>query len=253
MEYVLITGASGGIGYELSRIFCRNGYGLIMVSSDSGRLARARARLEQEFNMPITAYVQDLSYPGAAENLFARLKKDTITIDILVNNAGCGLAGPAETIDFKSEEAMMALNMVTPAELIKLFLPGMYERGRGKILNVSSIGCFQPGPFTAAYFASKAFLTSYSRAVRFEAKRKGVDICVLCPGATDTDFFVKEGAKTPRNAMNPEKTAAYAFRKLMKNREIIIPGLLNRIMVKFPVRLKMISVAGKKSGGMIRD
>ncbi|QQO09965.1 SDR family NAD(P)-dependent oxidoreductase [Breznakiella homolactica] len=247
MKYAMITGATGGIGYELARVFCREGCGVVIVSSDSERLENTKRKLEKEFGAAVTAYEQDLSLPGAAVSVYSRVKADGITPDVLVNNAGFGLAGAADNIDFEHEERMMVLNMISLSQLTRLALTDMYERRSGKILNVSSIGGFQPGPYTASYFAGKAFVTSYSRAVRFEARKKNIDVCILCPGATRTGFFRKEGTETPSNAMDPETTARYAYRQLMKNREFIIPGFLNRIMVQFPVRLKMVYVARSKA------
>jgi short-subunit dehydrogenase len=122
----------------------------------------------------------------------------------------------------------------------------MYKRKQGKILNVASIGGFQPGPYTSTYFASKAFVINYSRAIRFEARKQNVDVCVLCPGTTKTDFFRKEGVETPSNAMSAEKVAQYAYLKFLKNKEIIIPGFTNRILLLLPTIIKMFGIAHKK-------
>ena len=163
-----------------------------------------------------------------------------------MNNAGFGLVGATNEIDLKQDEQMIIINTLNLVILTKLFIAEMYKCGQGKILNVASTGAFQPGPYTSTYFASKAFVLSYSRAIRYEAKSKGVQISTLCPGATRTNFFVREGTVTPTNSMTAEKVAQIAFSGLMKNKEIIIPGLKNRLLQLFPTKIKMISVARMK-------
>lgn len=134
---------------------------------------------------------------------------------------------------------MIQLNVTTPVCLCKLFLRDMYENGRGKILNVASTGAFQPGPYTSTYFASKSFLYSYSRAIRQEAAARGVIVSTLCPGTTRTKFFEKAGQKTPIWAMSAEKTAKIAVDGLMRNRGIIVPGVINNILRIVPSGVKM--------------
>lgn len=190
MENVLITGGTSGIGYALARIFAANKYNLILVSSNYENLKIASQKLQSEFPVTINIFEQDLSELKAAENLYTRIQAENINVDILVNNAGYGLVGATEQINFQDDEKMMILNMLSPVALCKLFLPHMYEKQHGSILNISSTGAFQPGPFTSTYFASKAFVLSYSKAVRFEAKKYGVRVCTLCPGATRTNFLL---------------------------------------------------------------
>ena len=151
--------------------------------------------------------------------------------------------GATEEVDFQKDRGLMILNMISLTELCKLFLRDMYQRKRGKILNIASTGAFQPGPYTATYYASKSYVLSYSRAIRREAKKKGVQICTLCPGTTDTEFFHKTGRETPKGAMSPEKTAEYAYRKLMRNKEIAVPGIINQFLRIFPVKIKIFFVA----------
>jgi len=246
MDNVLITGGTSGIGYALAKVFATNKYNVIIVSSNDERLKAAQQSLEDEFSVPIKIYEQDLSQLGAAKELYSKVQSDNIDIDILVNNAGYGLVGRTEEIDFGKDEHMMVLNMISLAELCKLMLPDMYSRRHGKILNVSSTGAFQPGPFTATYFASKAFVLSYSRAIRYEAKDKGIQVCALCPGATKTNFFNSEGTKIPNSAMSAEEVANYAYKQLMNNKSVSISGFINKVMQAFPTNIKMISVAKMK-------
>lgn len=243
MEYCLITGATSGIGYALAKVFAEHGYGLILVSSDFKHLKDKKYELNDIYDVPILIYEQDLSELKAAECLYARLKKEGVDISILVNNAGIGLVGRSETIDLYKDEKLMILNMITPTQLCKLFIS---DRKRGRILNVSSIGAFQPGPYTAAYYASKAYLLSYSRAIRYEAD-KNIHICTLCPGSTATPFFEKIGKPVPMLALSAEKVAQLAYKGLMKDKEIIIPGVMNKLMRWIPIKIKMAVIARMKA------
>ncbi|MCY6960122.1 SDR family NAD(P)-dependent oxidoreductase [Clostridium brassicae] len=249
MKYVLITGGTSGIGFELAKNFARDGYGLVIVSASSERLKKAKKKLEDQFKTKVLIYQQNLGNIGAAIQLYSRIKEDKLNISILVNNAGVGLVGSTDKIDLQQDESMMILNIINLVELCKLYISDMYRQGNGKILNVSSTGAFQPGPYTSTYFASKAFVLSYSRAVRYEAKKKGVQVCTLCPGATKTNFFAREGTKTPRSAMTAEEVAGYAYKRFMKNKDITIPGFVNRIQKLLPVKLRMLVVAKIKKYG----
>lgn len=246
MDYVLITGGTSGIGYELARCFAKNSYGIIIAASDMKRLIDTKEKLEKEFGVPILIYQQDLATLGAAGELYENIKSDKLQISILINNAGFGLVGETDEIDFQQDEKMMILNVISLVELCKLFISDMYKLGHGKILNIASTGAFQPGPYTSTYFASKAFVLNYSQAIRYEAKTRRVQVCTLCPGATKTNFFSYEGTITPKSAMAPEIVANYAYHHLMKNKGIMIPGLINNIMKLFPVKFKSYWVARMK-------
>ncbi len=247
MEYALITGSTSGIGYELAKLFVHHGYGVILVSSNEERLRNVKEQLKAINSVPIYTFTQDLCLLGAAQELYNKIKEQEIQISVLINNAGFGLVGATVDIDLLQDESMLIINMINLVELTKLFMPDMLQCKKGKILNVSSTGAFQPGPYTSTYFASKAFVLSYTRAIRYEAKLKGVQISVLCPGATKTNFFNREGTITPSHAMTAEKVASIAYRGLMNNKEVIIPGLKNRLLQLFPLKIKMISVAKMKS------
>ena len=246
MKNVLITGGTSGIGFELARIFARNNYNVFIVSSNQERLNEVKDKLEKEFKNTIEIIEQDLSKIGAALELYNKIKKREVNIDILINNAGYGLVGSSEKIDFQEDEKMIILNVINLVELCKLFLSDMYNQGSGKILNVASIGAFQPGPYSSTYFASKAFVLSYSRAIRYEAKNKGVQVSVLCPGATKTNFYIREGKKAPKYALTPEYVAQYAYKRFMQNKEMFIPGIIIKLMQLFPLKVRMNFVAKMK-------
>jgi short-subunit dehydrogenase len=239
MARVLITGGSGGIGFEMARSFSKRDHNIIINGSNAERLESAKARLEKEFGRAVEAFVQDLSRPDGAKNLYEQIVRAGLEVDILVNNAGIGVVDATEKIDCEADEALMRLNMIALAQLCKLFLPGMYRRGSGKILNVASVAAFQPGPYSSTYFASKAFVLSYTRAVRYEAKNRGVQVCALCPNTTRTGFFDREGMQTPPMCAEPATVAEYAYRELMKNKEIMVPGIMNNLTRIAPTGMKM--------------
>ena len=243
---VLITGGSSGIGLELAKQFAADDYEIILAASNADRLLKAKKTIEDCYHVPVSTYVFDLGKFGMAEKLYEAVKADGHVIDVLVNNAGIGTIGATEQIPLIKDEALMMLNMVTPVVLTKLFLKDMYERKAGKILNVCSTGAYQPGPYTATYYASKSFLLSYSKAVRFEAKQYGVSVCALCPGTTDTGFFTRADSKTPKGAMSAEKVASYAYKHFMRDKAEIIPGVSFRLMKLCPVSVKTAVVAWVK-------
>lgn len=246
MEYVLITGGTSGIGFQLAKNFAKHGYGIIIVSANSERLEKAKQKLEYEFKVSTLIYKEDMGKLGAAIQLYNRIREDNLDVSILVNNAGIGLVGSTDRIDFERDESMMILNCINVVELCKLYITDMYTKGYGKILNVSSTGAFQPGPYTSTYYASKVFVLSYSRAIRYEAKKKGIQVCILCPGATKTNFFDREEKKIPKGAMTAEMVASYAYKKFMKNKEIIVPGTIHKMLRLMPAIFKMMFIAKMK-------
>lgn len=243
MKHVLITGGTSGIGYALAKKFAEEKYSIIIVASNQERLENAKKKLQKEYNVPVYIYRQDLAKIGASEALYQKIDQDNIEIDILINNAGYGQIGSCESVDFQKDRGLMILNMISLTELCNLFLKDMYKKKKGKILNISSTGAFQPGPYTATYFASKSYVLSYSRAIRLEARKRGVQVCTLCPGTTKTEFFHKTGRDTPAGAMSVDRVAAYAYKKLMKNREIAVPGIINKLFRIVPVKIKIFFIA----------
>ena len=243
MAQVLITGGSSGIGLELAKQFAADGYKIILSSSNADRLLAAKETIEKRYHVQVSIYTFDLAKQGMAERLYEAVRAEGHMIDVLVNNAGIGTIGATEQIPLEKDEALMALNMMAPVVLTKLFLKDMYVRQSGRILNVCSTGAYQPGPYTATYYASKSFLLSYTKAVRYEAKAHGVSVCALCPGTTATDFFKRADSKTPKGAMSAERVAAYAYKQFKRGKVEIIPGMIFRIMKLCPVSIKTAVVA----------
>lgn len=231
----LITGASAGIGYELAKVFAREGYTLVLVARQPERLDAVAQELRQTTKGEVRCIAVDLAEPHASDTLYDEVSQSGLTVDVLVNNAGFGLYGPFSSTDLAAESAMMQLNMVALTRLTKLFLPAMMQQREGRILNVASTAAFQPGPLMAVYFATKAYVLSFSEALANELTGSGVTVTVLCPGPTETEFVKRaklESSKLFRNqkVMSAAEVAAIGYQGLMAGQTVVVTGLKNQIM-----------------------
>jgi uncharacterized protein len=235
MKTVVITGASGGIGLALARLFARDGYRIVIVGSDAGRLERAASELEG-LGVQVVQIVQDLSQPGSAQRLWDLVRKQRLVVDVLVNNAGFATAGEFSKTDFSRETQEMQLNMITLTELTKLFLPELKVR-RGKILNVASMAGFLAMPYMAVYAATKAYVLHYSEALAEELSGSGITVSALCPGATRTGFAAQAGLNSSRmysgTLPSADQIAAIGYRGMTAGKRVIICGAGNRMSVVF--------------------
>lgn len=225
---VLITGASGGIGLELTKMFSENEYDLVLVARSKDKLEALSKKLKTK----ATVISLDLSKQDSAEELVSELKKRKLEIDILVNNAGFGSAGEFSEMNEETIIQMMNLNMNTLTILTRKLLPQLIKR-KGKILNVASTAAFQPGPYMTVYYATKAYVLSFSEALNEELKGKVV-VSALCPGATKTGFAKRAGVAGKlifKNTMNSQEVALKAYSGLMKEKRIIVTGFKNKVMV----------------------
>lgn len=233
-NYVLITGASSGIGYELAKLFKRDGYNLILVARDKEKLQMAVDKLNNEKNKIIMLDV-DLSREDEVDKLIKYINKNEIDINILVNNAGIGLFGEFAEIDWKTEEKLIDINIKALTKLTKYFLPKMIEKKSGGILNVASTAAFASGPRMATYYASKAYVLNLTEAIHEEVKEYGINISCLCPGPVRTSFQSKAGIKKSEKAkkylMNADIVAKVGYDKFKKGEVIIIPGFKNKVLV----------------------
>lgn len=235
MEYALVTGANRGIGYHLAKELARDGYNLVLVGRNKEGLEEAKNKLV-DYGVRVLIMVHDLKDPKAPERLYEDIKSKDLRISALVNNAGFGIYGAFVKNDIQTVLELMQVNMNALVHLTHLFAPDMISRGYGRILNVSSVAGFQPGPHMNIYFASKAFVLSFSQALRFELKNTGVSVTTLCPGSTDTNFF--ERAHVSRKAdlfkmrRSPEKVAHTGYKAMKKRKGITIPGIGNKIMIQ---------------------
>jgi uncharacterized protein len=230
---VLITGASSGIGLELARIFAAEKYRLVL----SARSVEPMEKLAAEFRatgVEVDVIPADLANADEPKRLFDEIIQRGITIDILVNNAGFGTHGKFWEIDPAQELALLQVNVVSLVHLTRLFLPGMVERRRGKILNVASTAGFQPGPLMANYYASKAYVVSFSEAIANELRGKGVTVTALCPGPTVTNFQKRAGIENSAlfqvAGLSAEAVALAGYDAMMRGKRICIPGMKNRLL-----------------------
>jgi short-subunit dehydrogenase len=232
----LITGGAGGIGLEIARKLAPTHTQIVLVDRRPDALEAAKAQLESECpNCKIIPFITDLAKPGEVEKMLQDNRFDK-GFDTLVNNAGFGLFGSFAQTDWLREDQMLQLHVNTLTRLTKFFLPGMIKKGYGKILNISSIAGFQPGPFMSIYYASKAYVLSFSEAIANEVKGTGVTVTVLCPGITPTGFqsLVADGKPSMGSnkwlSISAEKVAQFGVEAMEKGKTIAIPGVINRIL-----------------------
>jgi len=236
-ETVLVTGASSGIGRELSIIFAREGYDLVLVARDGARLNELAEQLQQQFSSTCWVISQDLSQAESAERLVKEINEKSIHIDVLVNNAGFSVYG--ELVSLKSQDVieMIQVNITALTSLTRLLLPAMLERKHGKILNLASTGSFVPGPFSAVYCASKAYILSFTEAIAEELKGTGVTATALCPGATQTEFAQRANMEDTRlfksGVMDARIVAEIGYQAMIKGKTMKIAGTVNNTMIFF--------------------
>jgi len=224
---VLLTGASGGIGAALAPWFARDGHDLVLTARDEAALNRLADELRQRFNVRCTVLPCDLAPAGAAGELVAALDRDSIRVDVLVNNAGFATYGLFWEIDLAAELDLLQVNVVALTQLTRLLLPGMLDRGKGRILNVASTAAFYPGPLMAVNYASKAYVLSLSEGLAEEVAGRGVTVTALCPPPTCTGFQARaamEESKLVRGLMDVETVARVGYQGLMRGQRVVIPG-----------------------------
>ena len=233
VKTALITGAASGLGYELSLLLANDGYNLILIDINNDNLQNAKKEIEKSFNCPVSVLKKDLSKPNVAIEIMNDI--NNTPIDVLVNNAGFGLFGTFSNTDWEREEAMLHVHILTTTHLTKLVLDGMVKRGSGKILNMSSLAAFQPGPLMSIYYASKSYLLSFSEAIANELKGTGITVTALCPGPTKTSFQKVVSNNTSENKISfnmacPSKVAQYGYSAMKKGKIVAIPGAINKCL-----------------------
>lgn len=238
---VLITGASSGIGRELAGCFAAHGDDLILTARRGDRLNELSEQLTQKYGVVCTPIVCDLSRPDAAQFLYEECRRRNLQVDVLVNNAGFGLNAAFVDSDLQKLVEMIQVNVTTLVELTHLFLPDMIDRKKGGILNVASTAAFQPGPFMAVYYASKAFVLSFTEALAEELRGTGVQVTCLAPGPVDTEFQQVSGLRSSAmlrllGKVSAAETAEKAFRGFQRGKLLVIPGMMNKLGV-FSVRI----------------
>jgi len=246
----LITGASEGIGYELVKLFAKDGYDCVLTARNKQKMDQLAAEVEKNFGINIRVIAKDLSVPESTQEIFDELNAAGISIDVLINNAGLGLCGDFAKSDMVMNMHLLQVNMLSLTKLTWLFLPGMIKRKSGRIMNVGSIASYAPSPNFALYNASKAYVLFFSEALREELKGTGVSVTCLCPGATDTQWQGRAGAKDLRlnkvHIVGPQPVAQAGYKGMMKGKRVVVPGLDNKITVlsaKFAPRALTLKVA----------
>lgn len=227
----LVTGASSGIGYELAKVFAREGHDVVLTARTKESLDKLARELQGSHSVRAISLPADLSDSRAADQIHATLEEERVRIDFLVNNAGFGTHGPFSEAELTSQLRMMQVNMTALVHMTRLFLPDMVKRGEGRVLNVASTAAFAPGPMMAVYYASKAFVLSFSQAVADEVKNSGVTVTALCPGPTRTGFQGSAGMEKTRlfsrDVMDANVVAEAGYRGMMKGKPVVVPGLRN--------------------------
>lgn len=248
-QLALITGASGGIGEALAQRFARAGFDLVLVARTESKLAALAQELAAKHGVAARAMAYDLADPTAPRRLADQLAAEGLAVDVLVNNAGFATYGPFAELDVDGELRMLQVNVVTLTHLTRLLLPGMVARRRGRVLNVASTAAFLPGPLMAVYYATKAFVLSFSEAIGEELKGTGVTVTALCPGPTSTGFQARAQMEQSRlvrgrQIMDVGTVADAGFAGLLAGRPVVVPGLMNQLMTFLPRLLPRAVVPG---------
>jgi len=234
----VITGASSGIGRELARLAARDGHPLVLVARGTERLLALAGELSDRHAVACTVVTADLADPGAPRRIFEACEEAAAEVEVLVNNAGFGAHGGFIVTSLRTELEMIQVNVAALVHLTKLFLPAMVDRGRGRVLNVASTAAFQPGPLMAVYYATKAFVLSFSEAVASEVAGSGVTVTALCPGPTRSEFQRRADTEGVQRAsawaamMEADEVARVGWTAAGRGRRVVVPGALNKAAVQ---------------------
>lgn len=236
-SFALVTGAASGLGFEFAQLLAEDGYDLILVDVNEEQLLDTKKQLSDNNQITVIAISQDLSYQNSAQDLYDKIQ--SYPISILINNAGFGMFGSFHENEWERELSMLNLHIVTLTHLTKLVLNDMVSRNHGKILNVSSLAAFQPGPLMALYYATKSYVLSFSEAIANELKDTGVTVTAFCPGPTKTLFqeTVSASNKEGKIAFNmgcPKEVTLYGYKAMLKGKTYAIPGKFNKFLALLP-------------------
>ncbi len=230
----VVTGASSGIGREFADILAAHGHHIVIIARSHDTLADFAEELRERYGVVVEVLAIDLSKAEAPEEVFSELQQKNITVDILINNAGFGSYGMFADTDWHTDGAMIDLNVRTLTHLTRLFLPGMIIRRHGRIVNVASTAAFQPGPLMAVYYATKAYVLSFSEAIANELQGTGVTVTALCPGPTESGFqkaaHIEEsplvlGKRLPTS----REVAEYGYESMIAGKTVAIHGFMSRL------------------------
>jgi len=232
----LITGASSGIGKELSYIFAQYKTNLVIVARNIDALHQIASDIKQKYGVDVAIIPSDLGKPDAALDVYNKVKALNISVDYIVNNAGFGDFGHFADTSWEKEHEMIEVNITALTQMTKLFVRDMVTKGGGKIMNLASTAAFQPGPLMAVYYATKAYVLSFSEAIANELKDQNITVTALCPGATESGFEKAsnmEGSRlfNMRKLPSSAEVALFGYNAMMRGQAVAIQGLINKIMV----------------------
>jgi uncharacterized protein len=235
-HYALVTGGTSGIGYELAKLLAADGYNLVIVARHENDLIQVSNEIKKNHNVDVVIISKDLFNPDNAFELFNEIKTKNIVVEILINDAGQGLYGEFTETDLRRELDIINLNISSLVVLTKLFVKEMVVRGSGRIMNLSSIASKMPGPWQSVYHGTKAFVQSFTEAIRSELKNTGVTITSLLPGATSTDFFNKAEMQVSKLVQeekldDPAEVAKDGYQAMMSGEDMVISGWKNKFQV----------------------
>ena len=235
-QYALVTGGTSGIGYELAKLLARDQFNLIIVARDESELMRVADEFEETYHIEVITIARDLFDPENAFRLYDEIEDLGVKVEILINDAGQGQYGEFKDTDIRRELDIINLNISSLVVLTKLYLKEMVIRGHGRIMNLSSVASKAPGPWHSVYHGTKAFVQSFTEAIRSEVKDTGVTITALLPGATDTDFFNKADMKDSKvvkeeKLYDPAEVAEDGYRALMEGDDMVVSGFKNKVQV----------------------
>ncbi|MGC2198411.1 MAG: SDR family oxidoreductase [Terriglobales bacterium] len=236
-QTALITGASAGLGYEFAHLFARDKYNLVLVARSGPKLAELADQLRREHGITVKTIPLDLGLPQASQTLFEETQRGGIHVDLLVNNAGYGMSGKFSEIPLAESYGQIQLNVTALTLLTRLYLGPMLERHSGRIMNVASTAAFQPGPLMAVYYATKAYVLSFSEALADELRNTGVSVTCFCPGATLTEFQKRAQTENSRlfkqlSPMDAKTVAEQGYRALLEGKTLAIAGLRNWLVAE---------------------
>ena len=254
-DLALITGASSGIGYDLAQIMASS-FDLVVTARNQKKLEELAQQLESRHGNHVHVVPADLARPEAPTEIFAEISRRGLQVDALINNAGFGTYGEFKSTGLEEQLEMLQVNVTALTHLTHLALPGMVERKRGRIMNVASTAGFQPGPLMAVYYATKAYVISFSEAIANELKGSGVTVTCLCPGPTETEFATRANMEKSRlfmlGRMRSHDVALAGYKGMMKGKRLVIPGMMNKVVmesVRFTPRKMVTAIAGNLNAG----
>lgn len=250
----LITGASRGLGAEFARLFASKKTNLILVARSEKELNVLKNELESEYEISVSTIVKDLTKPENVQAVYDEIKALGIEVDYLVNNAGFGDFADFSDTEWEIHEQMINLNISALSHFCHLFVQDWIPRKSGKILNIASTSAFQPGPGMSVYFASKAYVVSFSQAIDYEFRKYGITVTALCPGPVKTNFGIAARMKHPNGILkdmktpSPKEVVEFGYNAMMKGKSLVIHGMLNKLVansVRFMPRKWLVNLSAK--------